>query len=607
LAARSPSRLAAFLSCALLLPSCAPSDRASGPSGGRARGEALLLLTIDTLRADRLGCGGDVRARTPHLDRLARRGVQFARALSPVPLTLPGHATILTGRVPPDHGVRDNGLYRLADEVPLVTERFREAGWRTAAFLAAYPLASRFGLARGFEVYRDAPGVRAEGSAAPFAERPADEVNADVVAWLDGREDADPVFLWVHYFDPHAPYTAPRPCGRAAGGDAYRAEVLFTDRELGRLLRRLDDEFASVRVAAVADHGESLGEHGEDTHGIFVYEPTTRVPLILAGPGIEPAGAPIPTPVSLTGVAGTLLEWVGLDPGAAFEETLPRGPGAGADGPLYVESMYPRLRHGWASLRGFRGERWKVIRAPSPEVYDLVADPGERRNRWGDPDLPPEVERTFEALSAPRWADRPPARTAIDPEVEEALRSLGYAAVSPDAASPDDGAGRADPKDRVRIERMLGEAAVAIERGALPRARTYLTRALTIDPKNKETHVLLASLAAAEGDVSRAEGLLEWCLTVPPASLDPFVHFTAGRIAFDRGDWGAADERFGRAVASDPLDVVALYCWGLAAYRLERWGDAVERWRAALRLDPEHPPTRSVLPEAERRLAETRR
>jgi len=578
---------------AVLAPGC--GRRPVAPSGT----DALVLVTIDTLRGDRLGVTGDAAARTPYLDRLARGGTQFAVALSPVPLTLPAHATILSGRLPPDHGARDNGLFRVRDDIPLLAEVLETAGFRTAAFLAAYPLAARFGLARGFGSYHDSLGVR-EGESS-FAERPANEVTDEVITWLEGTRANGPVFLWVHYFDPHAPYEPPRPRAAASGGDAYRGEVAFADGQLGRLVRAAERRFAHVKVCCVGDHGESLGEHGEETHGIFVYESTTRVPLLFHGPG-----APVrlePASVSLTGVAATLASWAGVDPEGLGRplplEEAARPAGADAE-PLYVESMYPELRHGWAPLRGLRTERWKVIRAPEPEIYDLATDPAESRNLWEDPAVRERVAGLFDELEDPRWEAAAPAGTP-DPEVEEALRSLGYAG----AQEPrDEAAGPLpDPKERIRLERWLGLAGGALEAGNLPAARRAISRALSVDSRSKEANLLRARLEAASGSLDQALNLFDYCRGLPPASLDSEVWYAQGNVELEAGRLEDAERSYGQAVRADPLSVDARFNWGLAAYRAGRTRDAIERWREVLQADPHHSHALRALPEAEARLA----
>ena len=542
-------------------------------------GDVVALVTIDTLRADRLGCHGDPAARTPHLDRAARRGTQHAMAVATAPLTLPSHATILSGTLPPVHGARDNGSYRVHESTPLVAEAFQDAGWETAAFVAAFPLAARFGLARGFDHYGEATGVRRTGSMSSFAERRASAVNDEVREYLDGRTARDRLFLWVHYFDPHAPYDATRNWTRSVGRDGYRGEIAYTDREFGMLERALVSRFRTVLLALTADHGESLGDHGEDTHGIFVYDATMHVPLSFTGPGFA-AGVIEREPVSLTMIAPNLAASAGVAFAPADAPQLEAEVGA-----CYVESAYPRLRHGWAALRGLRTERWKVIRAPEPEIYDVLADPGELDNRFGDPHARAAVDALFRELELDVWDVQPP-REEPDPEVEAALASLGYASIPARRDEPAEEL--PDPKGRVRIERFLGLAHTALEAGDLAGATSALALVKAADPDNKESRLVRARLVAAGGDVEAAYLVYEEALALPPASLDALVYYEMGRLALDLGHWSRAEDAFGRSASLDPLNADAVYNWGLAAYRLDRFDDAVSRWRAALEIDPRH-------------------
>jgi arylsulfatase A-like enzyme/Tfp pilus assembly protein PilF len=568
--------------------------------------EVMLLVTIDTLRSDRLGCGGDSRARTPFLDRLARRGTQMAVTISPTPLTLPSHATILSGLLPPAHGVRDNGAFRLPDDVPLVSEAFREAGWATAAFVAAVPVAARFGLDRGFDVYDDShppgqasPRPAAAGKApSSFVERAADHVNRAALEWLD-RRDSGPLFLWIHYFDPHSPYAPPRPLSRTVGGDAYRGEIAFTDREFGRLTRRLDERFAERRTCLTSDHGESLGSHGEESHGVFVYETTTRVPWILGGPGM-PVARISKRATSLIEVTPTLISWAGLDSSelSEFIERLDLDPSESC----YVESLYPKLRHGWAPLRGFRSSEWKVIRAPNPEIYDLVRDPGETNNLYESAEARERVGRFFAELENPRWNGRAPTTLPPDSEAEAALRTLGYVGTSRTSAEDDGDAPRPDPKSRIRIEGLLSRAGSALDAGNLRAARSVVSLALSIDPRNKETQLYLARIEAQSGNFERALEVFNWSLGLPPVSGNAYVHYERGRVALDFGRFDIAEESFARAVEHDPLNVDARYNWGVAAYQDGRFEDAAQRWRDTLGLEPDHGPTRTWLSDAEARL-----
>jgi len=244
---------------------------------------SILLVTLDTTRADRIGAYGRAGARTPTLDRLARQGILFERAIAPTPITLPSHASILTGVYPTAHGVRDNAVFALAPEARLVSEVLAERGWRTAAFVGSFVLHPRFGLDQGFEVYH-APQPTREPMRDRYVERPANEVVDDALAWLSGLAAGERFFVWLHFFDPHIPYEPP-PAWREPSVHPYEGEIAFCDAQLGRLLEALEEagRARNLLVAVTADHGESLGEHGEETHGVFIYQATLHVPLILSG------------------------------------------------------------------------------------------------------------------------------------------------------------------------------------------------------------------------------------------------------------------------------------------------------------------------------------
>jgi arylsulfatase A-like enzyme len=274
----------------------------------------VLLVTLDTTRADRLGCYGYTDAHTPALDSLAAQGVLFERAFTPAPVTLPAHASLLTGLVPPVHGVRDNGIYRLRDEAVTLAELLGDAGMVTAATVAAYVLASRFGLAQGFSHYDERLKGQLGKPAAFYVERPAEEVTDAALGWLEKRNDKKNFFLWVHYFDPHSPYVPPARFDSLCPGRPYDGEIAYMDSQLGRLLGALrsDGQYENTLVVVVGDHGEALGEHGEPTHGIFLYNSTVRVPLIVKFPAGEHAGGRVDANVSLVDIFPTVLERAGL-------------------------------------------------------------------------------------------------------------------------------------------------------------------------------------------------------------------------------------------------------------------------------------------------------
>jgi arylsulfatase A-like enzyme/Tfp pilus assembly protein PilF len=436
-------RLAAAAALALTL-TCSPRPALN-----------VLLVSFDTTRADRLGCYGDSASITPALDSLAAFGVRFERAYTPVPITLPSHATVLTGLYPPAHGVRNNGTFRLDPSIPTLTESFRRAGYATAAFTGAFVLDSRYGLDRGFGLYDDDmySGGRATGMLAQ-RERRADEVAGRAIEWLKGNGKR-PFFLFVHFYDPHRPFEAPEPFASRLV-DPYRAEIAWTDHCLGRLLEALDSLGLdrNTVVLMLGDHGEGLGDHGEQTHSTFIYNSTVHVPLILRVPGNpEFAGRTVREPVSLADVAPTLASLCGVEPPAGSQGMALASPEAlvspPANRPLYLECWYAWYCHGWSTLEGvLRGER-KYVRAPRPELYDLSRDPSELENLAPGPaadSLALVLENLKREITPKGAAGGRPA--AISSEESAALRTLGYAA-GRGSAPQDDISNLPDPKDMI--------------------------------------------------------------------------------------------------------------------------------------------------------------
>ena len=307
-------------------------------------GRSLILVTLDTTRADRIGAFGGRAVPTPRLDAAAREGAAFEEAISQVPLTLPSHSTIFTGRYPASHGVRHNGIYRLRESETTLAKRLKSAGYATAAFVGAFVVNRGFGLEQGFDTYDDVGVDRFQGGRDQVfeAQRTADEVNARVFDWLDRRKGSGPVFLWVHYYDPHEPYEPPEKAGRTLEGSGYDREISYVDACFGDLVDRLRAAGLYDRsvVVVAGDHGEGLGEHGERTHGLFLYDAALRVPLLIRAPGIVPAGARIGGPVELADVAPTVLDLLGL--------------------------RRSRRRKGEASVRGSRGRTTDVSRSRTP-------------------------------------------------------------------------------------------------------------------------------------------------------------------------------------------------------------------------------------------------
>ncbi|HSB60815.1 MAG TPA: sulfatase, partial [Vicinamibacteria bacterium] len=394
----------------------------------------LLLVSIDTLRADRLGSYGYAPAQTPRLDALARSGLRFARAATVVPLTLPAHSSLLTGTFPAWHGVRDNGGFYLGEDQTTLAEVLRGKGYRTGGFVGAFVLDRRWGIAQGFERFFDEFDLESFGEAPGMdaIQRPGAQVVDRALEWLGADRDR-PFFAWVHLYDPHTPYEAAEPFRSRFPGTpsgAYDAEIAAADAQVGRLLDALDLDrrLPDTLVVVVGDHGEMLGEHGEPTHGFFVYEAAVRIPLILAGPGVP--AREVEDQVRIVDVMPTVLELLRAPPPEAVQgvSLLPLARGERLGLVASSESWYPRYHYGWSELHAVQDGRFKYIRAPRPELYDLASDPGEARDlSRDDPARLAALERALAGLLArTASASAPKGPRTVDAETEERLAALGY-------------------------------------------------------------------------------------------------------------------------------------------------------------------------------------
>ena len=472
------SRFGPVLLVFALLPGCRRETADPRPPQTRP---PVLLITIDTLRADRLGAYGHVAAATPALDALAARGARFETAIAHVPLTGPSHASMLTGLTPIGHGVRDNGGYVLPAEVRTAAEAFGQAGYRTGAFVSGFPLDRRFGFDRGFETYDDHLPKGSDPRRTPYVERLAEATTDAALRWLGAAKDARPFFLWVHYYDPHAPYEPPGPLAERFRASPYDGEIASVDAQVSRLLRGIGDDAALARtlVLVTADHGEALGEHGEGTHGLFVYDATLKVPWIMAGPGVA-AGAVPKTVARGVDVLPTLLDLAGLAVPKDLEGRSLRPAVEGkamVDAPAYAESVYAEREFGWAPLFALRTASFKLIEAPRPELYDLAADPREATNL-----MDREPARAEELRTRLKGALSRPARAAaaqVDAVTAERLAALGYLGGGKAPGAP--GAAGRDPKDGVRLMPRLNRG-MSVARTDPPTAIRELTAVLAEDP-----------------------------------------------------------------------------------------------------------------------------
>jgi len=551
--------------------------------GGPAGAPDLLLISIDTLRPDALGWVSGANA-TPSLDALAREGFRFPAAVSPVPLTLPAHVSLMTGLVPRRHGVRDNGQV-LGATPPTLAELLAARGYATAAFVSGYTLRSPFGLDRGFQHYDD----HLPASVDAWTERPALATTAAALAWLGARKQQGgervPFFLFVHYYDAHDPYTPPAGFTGSGPRGAYDGEVRFVDHAVARLREGIARLGADRKLLTVVtgDHGESLGEHGEATHGFFIYEATTRVPLVFHSPGRVRPGASS-AGARLVDVAPTILELLGARglPGVDGVSLLPLLRGAAQRvPPALVESQQPWLGYGWAPLSAVRDDGWKLIVAPRPELFDLRKDPGERDNLY---QRRPEVARRLrDRLQQLEAAGTSPAPAAEDAEASAALRALGYASGAAGARSAPP-AGLPDPKDRLAEKDRLTEGEALLLRrdfaGALLRFDAVLAR-----EENNRLALLRSGAALVELRRFReAIGRLGRLVRLDPEHAE--ARYTLADALTQAGELASAAQQWREVVRLQPRRAAAWSNLGSVLARQRAWREAAAALERAVALEP---------------------
>jgi arylsulfatase A-like enzyme/Tfp pilus assembly protein PilF len=483
----------------------------------QADSPSVLLITLDTLRADRLGCYGHEPAATPNLDALAEEGVRFARAQSPAPLTAPSHASMMTGLVPRRHQVRDNALHPLPPGIPVLAALLAARGFDTVAAVSAAVLDRGSGLARGFRLYEDQVRVGPR-AAFNYEERAATQTNAAIRGELDKLEP--PFFVWIHYFDPHLPYVPPAPFDRRFA-DPYDGEVAFVDQAVGRLLEQVRSRWPRTWIVVAGDHGESLGDHDEESHGVFIYQSTQRVPLSGAGPGIR-GGRSVEEQVGLVDVMPTILDLLDIElpPDVDGRTLVPLLEGAKTKNPgaYEMESWFPHFAYDWSPLRGLIRDGLVAIDAPRPELYDLRQDPGQTRNLWPGHRKGKRLLRELRELSA----DADPLAVEADPETAERLmrlRSLGYAG----GVQPPGGHEALDPKDGIGLLPLLESARASVQHGRAHEALAPLADLLKRNPRNVPARLTLVAALLATGDPAAAVAEARLAAAVRPR--DDLVRF----------------------------------------------------------------------------------
>lgn len=540
---------------------------------------SVVLITLDTLRADVLGCyGGSVA--TPNIDRLAREGFLFEQATATVPLTLPSHGSIMTGLLPVRHGVRDNGGFFLEPSFTTLAERFQIAGYATGAFVGSWVLERRWGLSQGFDHYADS-FVEEE------FQRRGDTVVADALAWLGQVPTGRRFLAWVHLFDPHTPYDPPEPYRSRYASQPYHGEVAFVDALVGRLLEGLDrsGRRENTIVVLMADHGEGLGDHGEPEHGLFVYDVTMAVPLVVRTPW--GATGRSKTQVSSVDVFPTILDLVGLAPqpeidGASLLPAL-QDPKLEMGHVAYVETYFPRYHFGWHPLRGLRDGRYKLIQASRAEIYDLSTDPGETTDISAANGRRAERMRVaMDTLAPPN--QRAPERTSLDAATRERLAALGYTG---GVVEVKDGASLPDPKEKVEVYALFTSAKAAEKAGRLADAIAQMRAVVQQDPAIIDAHIGLGDWLVRSRQPAAAVAAYKRALAL---RVDDEVAFSklvsACRAAGDEREALRALEVFRAGLDAQPRNPQAWYQLAVQALELGQTKTAEDALLRALEVNP---------------------
>jgi arylsulfatase A-like enzyme/Flp pilus assembly protein TadD len=571
-------------------------------SPGSAAGSNVLLITIDTLRADRVGAYGNPSGLTPTLDRLAGSGLRFDAAFTPVPMTLPAHASILTGLEPFSHGIRNNTAFRLG-ETPTLATMLKKAGYRTGAFVGAFVLNARFGLNRDFDEYDDRCGHGGDAADFHVAERPAERVIQPATEWILGKAPATdpapvgtvstvttekpgraaPWFAWVHLYDPHAPYQAPPEYRR--GRSPYDAEVAYTDAMIGRGLDalRAAGQLDRTIVIVVGDHGEALGEHGESSHGLFAYGSTLRVPMIVSAPGIRPHV--VRTPVAHVDVVPTVLELLGMSipSGLDGRSLLGADDGTNDSRAFYFEALDANLTRGWAPLVGVMADGWKYIDLPIPELYDLEHDPDEAHNlATRDQERLRVLQARLKGVAGSRKPAPGAARAATDAETTQRLASLGYVG-SAEPTGKRTFSEADDPKNLVALNESFYTAIRDQNNG---QSETALRELRAVVAERPDFLAARRSAAAIQSALGRPAESIELLQSAPGAAASATVQAELGLVLEGQGHLAEAATYLETAVRLREGDLETINSLAVVYARLRRFEDGRRLFRQVIDADP---------------------
>jgi arylsulfatase A-like enzyme/Flp pilus assembly protein TadD len=547
----------------------------------------LVVVTIDTLRPDHLHCYGYSKIETPSVDSVAARGVLFENAVTQTPLTPPSHASIFTGLYPTVHHVRDTGGFVLQPSSITLATILQQQGWDTAAFISSAVLKKLFGFNQGFAVYDDE--MPKPGNSRDFLEDPerrAGDTIDRAIHWLDGRS-GKPYFLWVHLYDPHLPYQPPSPFKEQYKDRPYDGEIAYADRELGRLFAAVQKKSPADKtiVAVLSDHGESLGEHGEYSHGVFLYDATLRIAFLMSGPGI-PTGMRVKQQARTIDFLPTVLELMGGKAPASVQgvSLTPSFTGHDVQSAVsYAETLYPKINMGWAELRGIRTNHWKYVRAPKPELYDLSQDPGETANLIAAHGVEVQkFEAQLKAVIGGVGTERVES-SVIDARTLDQLKSLGY--VSGFTARTYDLTGQGpDPKDRVGILKLLALAEDPNAHTPDSRRIELLQQAVKEDPANPDLYYQLGAKYEKTGRYPEAVKL--YYAALARGIQNGRLHSRIADLLVRSGKKDEAIPEYEKAIQLNPADTASQTNLATAYMEKARLSDAERVFKWVLTTDP---------------------
>ncbi len=559
----------------------------------------VILITIDTLRADHLGCYGYGRAQTPNIDAWAKQGILFRNATATNPLTLPSHSSMMTGAYPVTHGVRDNVGFYLEDRWVTLAETLKNAGFATGGFISAFVLDRRWGIAQGFQEYFDHFELsKYKAVSLDAVQRRGDETLEAALKWMNGAKDQR-FFSWIHFYDPHTPYDPPDPFRKPWAGERfglYDGEIAYTDHLIGKLKSFLKDHNidSTTTIVLVSDHGESLGEHDESGHGFFIYDATTHVPMLFVIPGRKPLE--VREQVRTIDIYPTICSLLQVAPPAEVEgaNLLPLIRGGTLPSPLsaYSESYYPRFHYGWNELKSLRTAEYKFIDAPRPELYRVSKDTDESDNLYGAESRRADPFRNELLRLAKSSGSQLKGPQPVDDDALEKLQALGYVGTYSTPVVGESGT-LADPKDKIGLYNLIKVAQWKSAEEKTDEALADITQVLQQDSGILEAHLVLGNILMKKTQYASARETFQNALNLN-SSFTPAIFGLA--FAYEReGKWDAARAGFERLLQIDPRDVKAYFHLGEIAAAQDQQEAALPHFRKAVEMDPEHAAFRNRL------------